>query len=569
MESRSGETGLDRARAALRERFGYPDFRGGQTDAVRAVLTGRDVLVLMPTGGGKSLCYQVPALVLPGLTLVVSPLVSLMKDQVDALERRGIAAAYISATLPAGAAADRLERAAAGALKLLYIAPERFEARSFREVLPRMPVSLLAIDEAHCISQWGYDFRPSYLRLGAVRDALGVPTVALTATATPEVRDDVLRQLRIPHAVRIVSGFDRPNLAWRVRRVRDEAERDRMLVRTVRDGAREGSVVVYAATRKAVDGAADLLNCAGVPCVAYHAGIAGPVREALQDRFMSGEVRVVCATNAFGMGVDKPDVRLVAHVAMPGSLEAYYQEAGRAGRDRAPARCVLLHRPDDGRTHRFLIEQAHPGRAVVEAAFEAMRQRADADGVVQIASDALARAVPEARGTAQVEAATRVLQRAGALERAGAPGAPWVRLIASQQRIAADLREGSAEHAMIASLLARHGAAVLARGTDLPPRALGREPARAEALACLDRLRAHGFVDWRPRPAPAYRILCRDRPPPVDWSALAAETRREERRLDAMERYARHRGCRREFLLRYFGDPAARPGCGACDVCSG
>jgi ATP-dependent DNA helicase RecQ len=357
--------GLAEAREQLRRHFGHPDFRGGQQDAVSAALQGRDVLVLMPTGGGKSLCYQVPALTLSGLTIVVSPLISLMKDQVDTLTRAGVAAALVNSTLPREEAERTLALGRAGKLRLLYVAPERFDAAGFRAQLPHLGVTLLAVDEAHCVSQWGHDFRPSYLRLGEVRDELQVPVIALTATATPAVREDVVRQLRLRNPVTVVRGFDRPNLAWSVHGVADRGARDAVLLRLAA-AQRDGVAIVYAPTRKGVDAITDMLRRAGFGAVAYHAGMTPAQRDRVQNDFMAGRIPLVAATCAFGMGIDKPDVRLVLHHSMSGSLEAYYQEAGRASRDGAPGRCVLLHAPGDRQLHDFMIDQSHPPRALFE-----------------------------------------------------------------------------------------------------------------------------------------------------------------------------------------------------------
>jgi ATP-dependent DNA helicase RecQ len=334
------EAMLEAARAALRRCFGYEDFRGAQPEAIRALATGRDVLVLMPTGGGKSLCFQMPALVMPGLTIVVSPLISLMQDQVDALTRRGIPATFVNSTLAPGEAARRMGAVLRGEVKLLYVAPERFQSQNFRRVLPQLTVSLLAIDEAHCISEWGHDFRPSYLRLGEVRKALGVPCIALTATATPAVREDIVVHLGLRRPVVLARGFDRHNLGWHVLAAKDEAHKDRLLIHTLRTHRGDGVACVYAPTRKKVDAIADLLNHRGIRAAGYHAGASATDRHRLQEAFMHGDVPVIVATNAFGMGIDKPDVRLVVHFAMPATLESYYQEAGRGGRDGEHARCV-------------------------------------------------------------------------------------------------------------------------------------------------------------------------------------------------------------------------------------
>ncbi|MDE3053001.1 MAG: ATP-dependent DNA helicase RecQ, partial [Gemmatimonadota bacterium] len=361
------------ALAILNQRFGYPAFRAGQAQAVASVMAGKETVVILPTGGGKSLCYQVPALLLPGLTLVVSPLISLMKDQVDALDRRGIPAAFINSSLTPGQVSDRLARAMSGDLKLLYVAPERFSAGATLDRLRDARVSLFAVDEAHCISEWGHDFRPSYLRLAAVRERLGHPTIiALTATATPHVREDIVRQLDMGRPRTIVTGFDRTNLTYHVRSCRTDADKDRALVEELK--AREGVAIVYASTRKAVERIAGMLTRKRIPALPYHAGLDDAHRHDVQEAFMGERARVIVATNAFGMGIDKPNVRLVVHHAMPGTLEAYYQEAGRAGRDGRPAECVLLHAFRDRFTHEYFIKSAHPRRDVTERLYDLIRR---------------------------------------------------------------------------------------------------------------------------------------------------------------------------------------------------
>ncbi|HEU4748020.1 MAG TPA: ATP-dependent DNA helicase RecQ, partial [Gemmatimonadaceae bacterium] len=322
---------LHDARNVLKSAFGYDAFRPGQEAAVSAVLAGRDTVVVLPTGGGKSLCFQVPALLMPGLTVVVSPLISLMKDQVDALVTRGLPATFVNSSLSSAQVSDRLARIDRGEIKLLYAAPERFDYGRIAERLRAAGVSLLAIDEAHCISQWGHDFRPSYLRVKEVRTALGSPsTIALTATATPEVRRDIIRQLALTDPETIITGFDRPNLSYYVIPVKNEAEKEQSLVETLRRYG--GLAVIYASTRKAVDQLSGILTRAKISAAGYHAGLDDARRREVQEAFMSEKIRAIVATNAFGMGIDKPNVRLVIHYAMPGSLEAYYQEAGRAGR---------------------------------------------------------------------------------------------------------------------------------------------------------------------------------------------------------------------------------------------
>jgi ATP-dependent DNA helicase RecQ len=354
-------------RAALERHFGHPSFRAGQEALVRAVLEGRDVLAVMPTGSGKSLGFQLPALMLPGTTLVVSPLISLMKDQVDELGRRGVRAAAIHSMQAAEARADAMRDARSGRLRLLYVAPERFASDYFVQALRDVPVARFVVDEAHCVSEWGHDFRPDYRRLreAAAACARGdgregrPPLAAFTATATPEVRDDIVELLGLVRPHVIVAGFDRPNIHLRVMPVAGENEKHRVLAGLV--GARRA--LVYASTRKKAEAAAATLQGAGIEAAAYHAGLEDDERTRVQEAFASGAVRVVCATNAFGMGIDRPDVDAVIHVDITGSVEAYYQEIGRAGRDGRDATATLLWNYADVKTREFLIDRGRDDQA--------------------------------------------------------------------------------------------------------------------------------------------------------------------------------------------------------------
>ena len=349
----------------LRERFGFPFFRDGQEALIDAILAGRDVFGVMPTGGGKSLCYQIPALLLEGLTLVVSPLISLMKDQVAALKEAGIPAAFLNSSLTAAQQREVLRRAELRAYRLIYVTPERLLTDSFLEFAAGQRISLLAVDEAHCVSQWGQDFRPNYLDIPAfVRRLSRRPVLAaFTATATAKVGEDVVRLLELREPLRLVTGFDRPNLYFDVRRERDKAA---WLMNYLQQH-RGRSGIVYCATRKNVEQLCEKLRAAGFAATRYHAGLDDAERRENQEDFAYDRATVMVATNAFGMGIDKSNVSFVIHYNMPKNIESYYQEAGRAGRDGAPADCVLLFSPGDVITAEYLIQNGSDREQLDEA----------------------------------------------------------------------------------------------------------------------------------------------------------------------------------------------------------
>ncbi len=340
--------------ALLKSRFGHGRFLPMQEDVVRNVLRGRNSIVLMPTGGGKSLCYQLPALCMDGLTLVVSPLIALMKDQVDALKRRGIPAACINSATAPEESRQVARQIKHGQLKLLYVAPERIAMPRFRQFLLGLKLSLIAIDEAHCISEWGHDFRPDYRNLQSLRaDFPDVPLIALTATATEKVWQDIADVLRLKDANRFSASFNRPNLTYRVRRKGSEFEE---LIELL-SGIETGSAIIYCFSRKGTENLASKLTDRGVSALPYHAGLENSVRQKTQDKFLRGEVRAIVATIAFGMGIDKPDIRLVVHYDLPKTVEGYYQETGRAGRDGLPSKCVLFYSYADQRNQQYFIGQ--------------------------------------------------------------------------------------------------------------------------------------------------------------------------------------------------------------------
>jgi len=408
----------------LHKHFGFREFLEGQEPVLQAILDGRDTVVIMPTGGGKSLCYQLPALMLDGITIVVSPLIALMKDQVDGLVEKKIPAAYINSSLSPSAMEQRMDGMKRGEFRLIYIAPERFKSERFIRALAPLSIALFAVDEAHCISQWGHDFRPDYLRLKHALKELGQPqVVALTATATSEVREDIIEQLGLGKSGRepprvFVSGFARHNLTLGVTHTRNKAEKEASVTEFIQQ-LKTG--IIYCATRKNVERIAGYLAQNRVSSIAYHAGMREEERARAQEKFMKSKCSVAVATNAFGMGIDRPDLRFVMHYDIPGSIEAYYQEAGRAGRDGEPSRCELLFNFADVRTQEFFVEGANPTREIIHGLYRTLRGLCRR-GPVEMPIAEIAEHVPEAGNEMAVGSALYLLQRAGFIGRDYRPG---------------------------------------------------------------------------------------------------------------------------------------------------
>ena len=376
---------LTRMRRTLRKTFGLDKLRNGQAEVMRSVLEGNNTLAIMPTGAGKSLCYQLPSLHLPGTTVVVSPLISLMKDQVDKLEEAGLEAAQLNSALTADEHEENLQQIQTENADFIFVTPERFTNQQFLGDLRKRSINFVVIDEAHCISEWGHDFRPAYLSLGAAVKTLGMPPVlALTATATPEVTADIEKQLDLGKLRVVKTGIYRPNLHFEVKRVTNEREKHEELVRILNEN--EGVGIVYAATVKTVEALADWLKGFDYKIEKYHGRMKASDRKRNQDAFMNGELKAIVTTNAFGMGIDKPDIRFVVHYQMPGSLEAYYQEAGRSGRDGEAATCSLFYQLEDRRTQQFFLGGKHPKFNDILAVYQSLETLNAAETPVAIST---------------------------------------------------------------------------------------------------------------------------------------------------------------------------------------
>lgn len=560
---------LLQAKIHLEESFGHVEYRAGQEEAIAAILSGHDALIVMPTGAGKSLCYQLPALCLPGVTIVVSPLIALMKDQVDDLNGRGLSAAFINSAMSSSAIAERLREVALGRYKLLYIAPERFYDKRFVDALKGVRVSLFAVDEAHCISEWGHDFRPSYLTLKSAAAVLGRPSiVALTATATPDVRDDIQSALGLNSPYVLVTGFDRPNLRYGVFRL-DPGEK---IIRAL-DLINEikGPAIIYAGTRDTVDQLLDVLNTNDIKTVGYHAGMDKRRRDENQQRFMDDEVRVMVATNAFGLGIDKANVRLLIHYDLTGTLEAYYQEAGRAGRDGAESYAVLFYHPSDRYLREFFLEGENPSPELIKAVWRYFTYQIGEPiytTYAEILEGAGVRAPELAIGTA-----LNILERASYLRRphTGATNA-YVRIVGSVNEVEANLNPRAKVQAQVWQALKTRYGSELETGLYFDVEEIVRYAAISrEGLArSLRAMTEKGLCIYEPPFRGQEIYLLKNAPAgelELDWAALSLKREREYNKLNLMEAYTYTVNCRRGFILKYFGDNSVPNNCGACDNC--
>ncbi|MFL6260785.1 MAG: ATP-dependent DNA helicase RecQ [Thermoanaerobaculia bacterium] len=562
---------LEPARAVLAETFGYGEFRPGQAEVIGHLLAGRSAAAVFPTGGGKSLCYQIPALLLPGLTLVVSPLIALMKDQIDQLTRRGVAAGRLDSTLTGDEVRALMEAVRKGTLRLLYVAPERFNNERFREAISRVRVSLFAVDEAHCVSEWGHNFRPDYLKLAAFGKLCGAErTLALTATATPQVLADVCRGFGIAPECAVRTGFHRENLTLRFTPIH-AADRDALLRQRLAPGPSQeisGPTIVYVTQQKTAEDVAAALMSAGVPALAYHAGMEDAERARVQDWFLESAEAVVVATIAFGMGIDKADIRGVIHYNLPKSLENLAQEIGRAGRDGQAAICEILTCTDDLLALQSFAYGDTPDLAAVRSLLEELARSADSPAAMELSLYDLS-----ARHDIRllvVRTLLTYLELAGYLE-AGTPIyaeyelRPLVPFEEILSRFAGERRE------FLRGIFGQARKAKIWYHIDLDAAARALGAPRDRLVRALDYLAEQGLLEVRAAGLRhPYRWLRR----PDDLDALAStlhqrtlerETR-EIARLDEVLTLAAHDGCQTAFLAAHFGEQLPHP-CGHCSWC--
>lgn len=559
----------EQAEALLKIHYGFDKFRPGQELVIDNILAKKSTVVIMPTGGGKSLCYQLPALVMEGTTIVVSPLISLMKDQVDALERIGIPATFINSSITATETTKRLEKVLKGTYKLLYIAPERFYSQEFMNALKNIKVDLFAIDEAHCISQWGHDFRPSYIRLKNAIAQLNNPTViALTATATPEVKEDIIKQLDLKNPEIVVTGFARPNLQFGVIQAR-ENEKPGFVMDAI-NSAPDSSGIIYVSTRSRVDNLLQYLLENNIEAASYHAGMDAEDRKWVQNNFLANKIKIIIATNAFGLGIDKPNVRFVVHYDMPGTVEAYYQEAGRAGRDGKPSFCLLLYNSRDRALHEFFIKGDNPSPENIMEIYETLL--AYETDTVMITYAELGQMLSDKIPDMAIGTSLKILEKEGYILRSREKsGNAFLKFLVGFDQIQSALgTRAKKQTEVLDAVKMRYETEALA-GWEINLEEVAEIlKIKKDSLSRLiKKLSDLNLAEYKPPfKGTEIRILQRldGKSLKIDKTAMKEKLRHAFSKLDTMEEYIYEITCRQKFILDYFGDTNAKV-CGKCDAC--
>jgi len=560
----------------LKIHFGYESFLPGQEAAIDNLLQKKNTVVVLPTGGGKSLIFQLPALILEGVTIVISPLIALMKDQVDSLDKIGIPATFINSALTPAEANKRLEKIQQGFYKIVYIAPERFYNQIFVTELKDIKVSLFAIDEAHCISQWGHDFRPSYLRLKEAIKLVGSPpVVALTATATPEVRDDIVKQLNLTEAELVITGFARPNLQLAVVPSAN-GQKIENIVNLLTTNPEIGSGIVYVGTRAKADELVEVLMDNYVKAVVYHAGMDASSRDWVQEQFMRGEARVVVATNAFGLGINKKDLRFVIHHDLPGTIEAYYQEAGRAGRDGKPSFCLLFYNKQDRYLREFFIKGDNPDPKIIIEIYDFLLRRAgleiEPQASILITYAEIAQNLSDTVPEMAIGTALKILEKENYITRPNEKNSSsYLKFKKDWPEILKSLGTRAKSQLEIVSKLGEKYHRDLASGWEFSPEevAIVLKVKKDSLLRTIKKLAEKDLVHYRPPfRGTEIKILKVVEPEDLnlDFKALKAKADRAYEKLAEMENYVYSLDCRQTYILNYFGEAKAQA-CGKCDNC--
>ncbi len=559
----------------LKKYFDYDSFREGQEEIIMSILNGDNTLAVMPTGGGKSICYQLPAIVKPGTCIVISPLIALMKDQVDTLNNKGISATYINSSLSYQELNHRLQKAEAGAYSLIYVAPERLESKLFISLLSSMEVSFIAVDEAHCISEWGHDFRPAYKNIAGIRNLFPqLPIIALTATATRDVQDDIVNVLEMRHVNRFLKGFDRPNLSYKTITTSKKIERIIDLAKETK----EGSVVIYCASRKRVETVNNQLIAYGIKSEAYHAGMPDYIRQQVQDRFIKQQNSVIVATNAFGMGIDKANVRKVIHHDLTLTLEGYYQEAGRAGRDGNNSECYLLYDPEDIKLMNFFVKTNYPTKREIQSVYDALYNIHGVDFGYKTNSP-IVHSIAAIANTANipytiVSNVINLFERNNIIRKNSVHSRATVQFTETQERIREYYSNTNDDNrAVLESLLRSLSSEALKKPEEIDLHELMNKHDIDDELLkrSLNALQISGVIRYREAGLAGGMMLTLERMPidklPLDLKGLDDRRIHAFKKMETMVKYAETLSCKRNFILDYFQSEKQTDDCGRCSSC--